>query len=190
LMGECYLEERCTGIAPKPAGNSVPWASPHGVYPAAGEDRWVAIAVVTDAEWKHLADIAGLPTEARWATCAGRIAARGEIDARLAEWTRSQQPFALTTRLQEAGISASVVLHGVDLRSDPHLAARGALATVTHPEMGPVRHSGSAIRLSRTPLIPAAAAPCLGADTSAILTEYLGLSTEDVDALIRDGICR
>src|SRR5262249_21104102 len=189
-MGEFYLEERCTGVAPQPAGNSVPWASPHGVYPAAGEDRWVAIAVVTDAEWKRLAELAGLPAEARWATSAGRIAARDEIDTRLAEWTRSQEPFALAACLQDAGISASVVLHGVDLRSDPHLVARGALPTVTHPEGAPARHSGSAIRLSRTPLIPAAAAPCLGADTSTILTEFLGLSTEEVDALIRDGVCR
>src|SRR5262249_52258958 len=113
LMGEFYLEERCTGVAPQPAGNSVPWASPHGVYPAAGEDRWVAIAVVTDAEWKRLAELAGLPAEARWATSAGRIAARAEIDTRLAEWTRSKEPFALAACLQDAGISATVIPHAL-----------------------------------------------------------------------------
>ena len=32
-------------------GNKCDYAAPHGIYKCAGEDRWVAIAVMTDEEW-------------------------------------------------------------------------------------------------------------------------------------------
>src|SRR3989441_9531864 len=68
------------------------------------------------------------------------------------------------------------VQNGDDHRADAHLAARGAIVTVEHPEIGPERHSGNPIRLSRTPLVPPAAAPRLGADTEDVLIRVLGLS--------------
>src|SRR5207249_5154984 len=52
LLGEFYLAGPCEAGAPRPQGNAVDWAVPHGVYPSAGDDRWVAIAAVGDAAWE------------------------------------------------------------------------------------------------------------------------------------------
>jgi formyl-CoA transferase len=77
-----------------------------------------------------------------------------------------------------------------DQRADPHLAARGAIVTVEHGEIGPERQSGNPIRLSRTPLAPPYAAPLLGAHTEAVLTRVLGLRADEVARLIEEGVCR
>jgi len=190
LVGEAYLEGPATGRPIAPHGNAAPYACPHGVYPSAGEDRWCAIAVVGDEAWERFVACVGWASEARFATLAGRLAARAEIDARVAEWTRGRSGEDAATVLQTAGVSAMAVQNGDDHRADAHLAARGALVTVEHPEIGPERHSGNPLRFSRTPLAPPRAAPCLGADTEDVLTRVLGLPRDEVARLVEDGVCR
>ena len=190
LLGEFYLAGACGAGAPRPQGNTVDWAVPHGVYPSAGDDRWVAIAAVGDAAWEALVRCLGWTPEPRLATLERRRAARDEIDARLTEWTRGRTAEEAAAALQAAGISAMPVQNANDHRVDPHLATRGALVTVEHPEIGPERHSGNPIRMSRTPLVPAGASPCLGADTEAVLTRVLGLTREEVARLGDRGVCR
>jgi len=87
-------------------------------------------------------------------------------------------------------VSAMPVQNPDDHRADPHLAARGAIVTVEHPEIGPERHSGNPIRMSRTPLVVTAAAPLLGADTAEVLTRWIGLGSAEVTQLIEQGVCR
>src|SRR5439155_50854 len=64
LLGEFYLEGPTTGRPPAPRGNTVDYAVPHGVYPCAGEDRWVAIAAVGDDAWERLCAGLGLGGDA------------------------------------------------------------------------------------------------------------------------------
>src|SRR5204862_458144 len=69
-------------------------AAPHGIYPCAGEERWIAITVFTDAEWERFADAAGGPAwtrDTRFATRAGRVRHAAELDRRVAQWTRGQK---------------------------------------------------------------------------------------------------
>lgn len=190
LLGEFYLEGPCTGRAPVPRGNAVEYAVPHGVYPCAGEDRWCAIAVVDDGSWQRFRECVGWASNSNWATLAGRLAARAEIDTRVAEWTRQRDPEDVAATLQAASVSAMAVLSPDDSRADPHLAARGAIVTVQHPEIGAERHIGNPMRMSRTRLVTAGAAPLLGADTEEVLTRVLGLAAADVQQLAADGVCR
>ncbi len=190
LLGEVYLQGPCTGQPPVQRGNAVDYAVPHGVYPCAGEDRWCAIAVMSDADWARFVGCVGWPPEPRWAALEGRLAERAEIDARVAEWTRARDPERAAATLQAAGVSAMAVLGPDDSRADAHLAARGAIVTVEHPEIGPERHIGNPIRMSRTWLATAGAAPLLGADTEDVLTRLLGLGTEEVARLVEEGVCR
>ncbi len=190
LIGEFYLEGPCTGGRAAQRGNAVLYACPHGVYPSAGEDRWVAIAVVGDEAWERFRAAVGWPSEPGLASLAGRLAAAADLDRRVAEWTGARGAEEAAATLQAAGVSAMPVQNGDDHRADPHLAARGALVTVQHPEIGPERHSGNPIRLSRTPLAPPAPAPRLGADSEDVLTRVLGLSRAEVARLAEDGVVR
>ncbi len=81
------------------------------------------------------------------------------------------------------------VQNGDDHRADVHLAARGAIVTVEHPEIGPERHAGNPIRLSRTPLTPAGRAPLLGEHTVDVLTRWLDLDDATVRVFVGDATC-
>src|SRR5947209_3675298 len=141
LIGEFYLEGPSTGRPAAQHGNAALYACPHGVYPSAGEDRWVAIAVVGDEAWERFADALGWPLEPALASLAGRLAARAHLDWRVAEWTRARSAEEAAAALQAAGLSAMPVENGDDHRAGPHLAARGASADVEPPQIGPERHS-------------------------------------------------
>src|SRR5581483_9016577 len=82
FMGETYLATPSGAEAPLPRGNASDIAVPHGVYPSAGEDRWVAIAVGDDAEWQAFVRCVGWPDDPGLATLAARLKARAAIDAR------------------------------------------------------------------------------------------------------------
>jgi crotonobetainyl-CoA:carnitine CoA-transferase CaiB-like acyl-CoA transferase len=194
LQGEVYLETPCAGEPPRQRGNAVDHAVPHGVYPclpsANGDERWVAIAVVGDEVWGRLVRCLGWPTEPRLATLAGRLEARAEIDTRLAAWAAARTADDAAAILQDAGVSAMPVLGPEDIVGDPHLAARGAIVTLEHAEVGPERHGANPIRSSRAALVTAPAAPLLGEHTVEVLVEWLGLSAGEVDRLVRTGVCR
>src|SRR5581483_3292714 len=145
--GETYLATPSGAEAPLPRGNASDIAVPHGVYPSAGEDRWVAIAVGDDAEWQAFVRCVGWPDDPGLATLAARLKARAAIDARVAEWTRARTADEAAAALQAAGVPAMPVQNADDQRADPHLAARGAIVTVVHPEIGPERHSANPLRM-------------------------------------------
>ncbi|MBX3026142.1 CoA transferase [bacterium] len=189
LLGEQYLRTACTGTPPRQVGNAADDAVPHGVYPAAGDDQWIAIAVAGDAAWQRLTRCCGWPDEPVLATLDGRRAARAAIEERLAAWTRARAAEDAAATLQAAGVSAMAVLGPDELRADAHLQARQAIVTVEHPEIGPERHIGTPIRMSRPLLTTAGPAPLLGADTEDVLVRVLGLAADEARQLIADGIC-
>ena len=161
-------------------------AAPHGVYPCAGDDRWVAITVMDDEQWSALARAVGEP--AWWgdalATTAARVRRHDEIDRRLAAWTRARDAEDVESLLQSAGVPAGLVAGAADVcRRDPQLAVRHHFVDVATPEGGSVRLDGppfppdDAFARARGP------GPLLGEHTRAVLTEILALAPADLDAL-------
>ena len=49
---EHYLDYTVNKRVPRPTGNRVHYAAPHGCYACAGADEWCAIAVFSDEEWR------------------------------------------------------------------------------------------------------------------------------------------
>jgi benzylsuccinate CoA-transferase BbsF subunit len=190
LIGEIYLEAARAGVDPAPLGDADPSASPHGVYPAAGDDRWVAIAVMDDDAWARFCKVTGWEPGDALATAGARVASRADVDARVASWTSTLDAVEAAERLQAAGVSAMPVMGPLDHHADPHLAARGAIVTLHNPEIGDERHIGNPIRLSRLPQRRAERAPRLGEHTEEVLTSVLGLTPDEVAALVEDGVCR
>ncbi|HXK22925.1 MAG TPA: CoA transferase [Myxococcota bacterium] len=190
LAGESYLEGPTTGREARAAGNAVAYACPHGVYPCAGEDRWVAIAVVGDEGWAAFRRVTGWEDAPALRTLGGRLAARPELDERIAAWTRSRAAEEVAEALQASGVSAMAAMDPEDLRSDAHLAARGGLVTVLHPETGAERHVANPLRLTRTPVRHAGAAPRLGEHGEAVLRDWLGIDADEIARLVAEGVCR
>ena len=166
-----------------PAGNDSATHVPHNLYRAMGDDRWLAIAVTNDEEWRSLCtlvpaldDLASLNEEQRRAQ-------RDDIDGWLAAWVRARDSFETMDLLERAGVPASATYSSDDLFTDEHLRARGFYQPV-HEADG-VEHLLPRLpwRWGDDSLIQLRPAPGLGTDNRHILVKLAGLSEVDTDAL-------
>ena len=172
------------------AGNRSETATPHAVYPCAGDDQWCAIAVETDEQWKALRSALGdaeWARDERYAAAPGRLAAQEEIDARLSEWTCERSPYDVMRLLQEAGVPAGVAQRSSDLLNDPQLAHRGFHHYMEHPQMGNIPYSGHEFRIRGYESGPRFPAPCLGQHNEQVMREILGMTEEEMVEVLAAG---
>ncbi len=181
-LGEYFLDYSMNGRSPEPQGNHHPSRSPHGVYPCAGEDRWIAIDAGSDAEWQALCDVMGRPAwtvDVRFASTLSRWHHRDELDALLADWTRTQDRDDLFRRLQAAGIAAGPVQNEADAYACPQLEARGFFEPLTHPEIGTYRYPGLIFKMANTPNHLRRHPVRLGEDNDYVYHDLLDLPPEE-----------
>jgi crotonobetainyl-CoA:carnitine CoA-transferase CaiB-like acyl-CoA transferase len=177
----------------QPNGNHAAYdeMAPHCVYPARGDDRWVAIACRDDDDWERARGVFAAPwsDDARWATLAGRLAAQDQLDAHIASWTDERDADEIARLLLAVGVPASPVRTPPErIDHDPDVAAWGLFPTVEHLEVGPMRVEGLPIHLSETDWEYARAAPCLGEHNDFVFGELLGLGADAIAALRADGV--
>jgi benzylsuccinate CoA-transferase BbsF subunit len=172
----------------KPNSNrdNFPTMAPHGVYPASGDDSWVAIACRDDADWARLAGAIdeAWALEERWATAEGRQSGREELEGRVGEWTGRMDRHTVEERLRDAGVPVARVATPEDrIDHDPRTSRWNLWPTVRHEEIGETRVEGIPIHLSETDWSITRGAPCLGADNAYVYGELLGLSAGEIDDL-------
>jgi crotonobetainyl-CoA:carnitine CoA-transferase CaiB-like acyl-CoA transferase len=190
-VGELWMQYRATGQDPVPAANKDPLWAPHGVYPAAGDDRWVTIACTTEASWRALcAEVdPGLAADPRFATPESRKANEDDLDAAVASWSSRLDRWEVTRRLQAVGVAAFPSQSPLELwTGDPQLEALGMLERPRHPVTGERLVPGVPWRLANGPNGLRRPAPCLGQHTEEVLTELLGFTTGEVDELVAAGV--
>jgi crotonobetainyl-CoA:carnitine CoA-transferase CaiB-like acyl-CoA transferase len=176
-----------------PAGNRLPSqpAAPHGIYPAAGEDRWLAIAVTAEAQWAALRRVMGDPPWAaapEFATMAARVEHEDELDRRVAEWTVTRHDRETMDELQAAGVPAAIVQYGEDiLEHDPQLQHTKFFEWLEHPVVGRTRYNRPVVQLSRTPGRIRGRSPLHGEHTREVLQEVLAMTDVEIDAAERAG---
>jgi benzylsuccinate CoA-transferase BbsF subunit len=175
------------GRAPRRDGNRVPGAAPHGLYPCRGSDRWVALAIFGDEEWRALCDAAEHPDWAedpRFATAEARRANQDALDEAIAAWTRAATDEEIAERLQRAGVAAAPALDNARVAVDAQLRSRGFWALAEHARFGADLVTGNPIVLSATPGRQDRAGPSFGEDNDHVLGEVCGYSRAEIDALI------
>ena len=190
FLGPALLDTRLNERKQQRDGNRDHNYAPHGVYPTIGTDRWVAIAVTSDEQWRGLCTIMGrtdLLTDTRFATKATRLAHRNELDEHLTAWTKDKDKFALEAALQTAGVPASAVRTMQELAADPQLVHRQHFVQLDHPKFGKTTVEGSRFRLSRTPAQIEGMAPTLGRDNQYVLETLLGYSEERITEIVASG---
>ncbi|MFL5295734.1 MAG: CaiB/BaiF CoA transferase family protein [Phenylobacterium sp.] len=198
LLGPVLLDVAVNGRSTRgpdfPTGNRLehPDAAPHGVYPCAGEDRWIAIAVFDDAEWRALVGVMGesaWASEARFASRAARFANQDTLDSLMAAWTRDKDRHDLMHRLQAAGVAAGAVQTAEDTNDhDPQIASRGLFFEMDHPVIGEARFEGTPIKFSQTVQENWRSAPLLGEDNDYVFKTLLGMDEDEYAALDAEGV--
>jgi benzylsuccinate CoA-transferase BbsF subunit len=190
LLGDAILEYEMNGADPVRQGNRARHVAPNGVFRAEGDDRWLAITVATDDEWRALARVIGRPElvdDPRFASLGSRKEHEDVLEELLGEWTRTLSPETATERLQAAGIAAFPTMTNQNLCEDPHLAARGFFVELEHAEVGKRKHAGIPWKHSETPCSVERPAPLLGEHTRDVLGRVLGYASGEIDELAAAG---
>jgi benzylsuccinate CoA-transferase BbsF subunit len=188
MVGPSLMNYMVNGVIDGRHGNARSGHAPSGVYPCAGDDRWIAIEVCNDAQWTALARVLGLAATPAWATAAQRLAQRAAVDAEVARLTAAHDMMALMHALQDAGVPAGAVQDARDVMRDAQLAQRGHWVTLDHPEMGPSTYNSAPYRFSNAHSAPTLPAPLLGQHTVEICREVLGLEEAEIERLSADGV--
>lgn len=186
VVGEALLDYTMNRRVQRRMGNAHASMSPHGVYPCAGNDRWIAIACENDAQWQQLCTVIGrddLVADDRFADVVSRVRNRRELDDIVTTWTSTCEAQAATQELQAAGVPAGAAQLVSELMDDEQLRSREYVSIVSHPEAGDTPYSRPAFTLSKTPSRTERHAPVYGQDIDYVLRELLGLSETGAQAL-------
>ena len=188
LLGDAYLDYAMNGTERSRQGNAHEWMAPHNVYPCAGTDTWVAIAVGTDAQWRALCGVIERPdlgADPEFAGALGRYRRRQEIDAEIGAWTVSRDHYAIQEQLQASGVPAGAVLDGLELLRDPHVVERGAFEYPYAPGVGPTPFARVPFMAGRPPSGHVAPAPAYGEHNEEVFRDLLAMGADELARLER-----
>ncbi len=191
IVTPALMEYALNGAVPGPTGNRDPQGfAPNGAFRCAGDDRWVAITVTDDGEWRALCAVIGRPdlaADERFATFAARESHQDELEAVVSEWTAGLSAEDAMVRLQSAGIAAGPVMHGRDALESPQLRERGFWHRIEHRFTGTWDWPGSPFRLPAQDDAPSLPPPGLGEHNEYVYREVLGVSAGEYAALLAAG---
>ena len=178
-----------TGKIPGPLGGAHPSITPFEAFRT--KDSWVIVAAGNDSLWAKFCRILNredLIHDCRFENNHLRTENQQELSEILttelikkttAEWIeifeKQDIPYARINNIKE-------------ICEDKVIRHRNMLVTVDQPDVGPVRISGSPIRLSETPGEVVTPAPRLGEHSEEVLRTVLGYDRSRIEALKAEGV--
>ncbi|ULE34474.1 CaiB/BaiF CoA transferase family protein [Mycobacterium sp. IDR2000157661] len=185
VTAEPVIEHSLTGRIREREGNRHRHYA-QGVYPAKGEEEWVAVSVRDDTDWAAVTDVIGRPElrdDARFGTSEARLAQHDAVDELITEWTKGHAPEEAADALRRRGVPAERLLTGDRMYDVDQLEARGFYEDLDHQIAGRQRFPGWPFRISPGPSRHhRTTSPTLGQHNDEVLTA-LGLSTDEVTKL-------
>ena len=171
------------------AGSRLPNSTPNNLYPT-GDDDFIHIAAPQDSVFLRLAtamDKPDLVDDPRYATAVERSNNHEAVDAIIATWTSARSAAESERILVEHTVPVSRINSVADLFADEHIAARGAIVKVPHPDLGTVAMTEVVPRLSGTPGRIRFAGGEPATDTRTVLEDLFGIAPERVRTLLDSG---
>ncbi|HEX3930516.1 MAG TPA: CoA transferase [Nocardioides sp.] len=185
MMAQPLVEFARSGEVMAPTGSAAPGAAPYGVFPVAGADDWISLAIRSDEEWRQFsATTADQPwaSDPAYDSASGRLDAQEKLYEAIAAYTREHDAAELVARWRAAGLAVAPVYSVADQVDDEHFWERGIFSRVAVDGLGDLLVTGSPYRLTQPILVPRGEAPRLGEHTDAVLHE-IGLTSERIGEL-------
>jgi crotonobetainyl-CoA:carnitine CoA-transferase CaiB-like acyl-CoA transferase len=165
LMGPTVGAYRLLGYLQPRLGAGIPYSVPRGTFRTA-DGQWVAISTSAESVARRVMVLIGAGDDERFATFAGRVANRDEVDGLVADWIGARPMAEVLATFEAVEAAIAPVMTMADIAADPHYVARGSVVDVDGVPM-----QGLVARLSATPGRIRWAGRPLGADTEAVLDE-------------------
>lgn len=173
---------------PERLGNGDPRGAPFDTYRT--KDGWVAIAAPATHQWKKLQQLLGAAAlDPRWDDHHERARNRDVMNAFVTTWTMQFTAPEVGVKLEAIGIPVGPVNPPWWARTDPHIAYRGTLEQLRHPDLvEPTRWLAPVlpIRFSRARIDTTPAEP-IGESNEWVLRDVLGLDVARIEELRVDG---
>ena len=190
MIPEAVMEYSLSGREQEKAGNRDGRKAPHNVFRCQGEEKWVAISVETDEQFRALAQTsgnAGWASDARFATAQARLENQDALEALVQQWAAGLYVEDVVSALQAVGVPAAPVYDSAEVLADPHLLERGFVAEAEHPVAGkrPVLTLPWAADGSRGDTLRPA--PTFGQHNEWVLKELLQVPDKEYDLLVSSG---
>ncbi|QCS62734.1 CoA transferase [Achromobacter denitrificans] len=184
MLANQNLNFMTSGSAPKRAGNAHQNLVPYQVF--AASDGHLIVAVGNDSQFRNYCGAIGLPelsADPRFSTNPQRVKNREELVPLLAERMATGERDHWLAALEGVGVPAGPINTLDQVYEDPHVLARGMKRELPHPAAGKVPMAASPLKFSGSPVEYRRPPPMLGEHTGQVLSERLGLSAEEIEAL-------
>ena len=144
-MGPLPSAYGMTGYLQPRLGSGIPYSVPRGTW-RCRDGRWVAVSASAESVGRRVMELIGLGDREDLRSFAGRIAARDEIDERMAVFCAARTLDEVVSAFEAAHAAAAPVYDMAGVFADPQVAARGTIVDADGVPM-----PGVVARLSRTP---------------------------------------
>ena len=161
------------GIVRERTGNSHIAVAPSNIYPTR-DGRWIAIGANANSLFRRFVAAMGRPELAddpRFRGNRERTEHTAEIDALIADWTRTIDADEAARLLADAGVPAGPVYSIADIVADEQVRARGVVRHLSDDAGNRVATTAPVPRFRAHPTVSDHAARAIGADTTAVLDE-------------------
>jgi crotonobetainyl-CoA:carnitine CoA-transferase CaiB-like acyl-CoA transferase len=178
------------GMVRQREGNRLANSAPLDNYPTA-DGRFVCIVAGSDANFARLCRAMERPdllADRRFAKLADRAAHGDVINGLVAKWTGALTAEEVETACVAHDVPVTTAYSAADIAADPHMVARGDLVEVADPVAGPVRQQAPFPRFVGRPIPVPDGAPRLGQHNREVWVDLVGLTTDELAELQRDGI--
>jgi len=189
VMESLIPEYTVSGYVRPRTGSILPNVAPANAYPTADGEH--LISGNQDTVFKRLAEAMGRPELAddeRYATHNARGANQAELDDLIAEWSKGLTSAELEDLLNRHSVPNGKIYTAPDMLADAHFAARKAIVTMAHPQLGDFPMQNVVPKLSDTPGEVRWVGPELGEHTDEVLGDVLDLDEAARSALRDAGV--
>jgi CoA:oxalate CoA-transferase len=190
IMENAFMRYFALGQTPQRIGTRHPSSTPFQAFETADGHVVVAIMGGSTDQWPLFCAAIEHPElmdDPRYTTGWSRTQHYDELIPIIEEAMRTKTTAEWVELLTEMRIPVGPVQDIAQVAADPQVNQRGMFVELEHPELGAVRFTGNPMKLSRTPVEPSRFPPALGQHTGEVLTEVLGMSRAEAEALRTSG---
>ncbi len=185
LLLTAITEAKTLGRHVTRGGNRDRYSAPGQTFQCR-DGRWVHLIAGTAAMFPRLAAVLEKPElleDPRFATHAARMENQDGVEAIVAAWIAGIDADQAVAMLAAADVPAAKVATINEVVNEAYMQEAEHIVAVPHARIGPIAMQGLPIRLGESPASIRAGAPCLGADTAAVLLDWLGLDSTAIAGL-------
>jgi crotonobetainyl-CoA:carnitine CoA-transferase CaiB-like acyl-CoA transferase len=178
-----------TGKSPKRMGNRHPSIVPYEAF--AARDGYFNLGVANESQWLLLCEVLGLAeleSDPRFSNMESRVQNYEGLRSILAPILERNTVAHWLEVLRKAGIPCGEVRSVSQALEDPQLRAREMILELHHSKAGPIRVTGSPIKMSAGNSLNPSPPPTRGEHNREVFCGLLGLSDSELEDLKRNQV--